>query len=231
MTTQAVAASIGSPQMSRLFSATATDGQYNNLNDTVTSTAIGLSMPNRTINYVCATVAAGCGTWRIISSQTNQIFRQGFCSLTGYVDPQQCMIAPLAIQPDMLFQIFSLAVDATAQQTNSLALITSNRGVEAFQRTDVPDNTATELISIISGLGVGDLLFGSTITNVKVQLENGAQLTSISFVDASGGTQYTGYGSTRLPDAGGVSTLYNGEYSAGIPVQKGWKLNETTVSA
>ena len=59
MTTQAVAASIGNPSMSRLFSATATDGQYNNLNDTVTSTAIGLSMPGRSVNYVCATVTAG----------------------------------------------------------------------------------------------------------------------------------------------------------------------------
>ena len=231
MTTQAVAASIGNPNMSRLFSATATDGQYNNLNDTVTSTAIGLSMPGKTINYVCATVTAGVGIWRIISSQTNRIFAQGFTSQITYVDPVECQISPLAIQPDMLFQIYCQPVDATAQQTNSVALVTSTRGVEAFFKTDVPDGTATELVSVISGLGVGDLLFGSTIKNVRVQLEGGATLTSISFIDASGGTQYTGYGSTRLPDAGGSSTHYNGDYLLNIPVQKGWKLNETTVSA
>lgn len=231
MTTQAVAASIGSPAMSRLFSTTATDGQYNNLNDTITSTAIGLSMPGRSINYVCATVTAGCGLWRIISSQTNQIYRQGFTSLVGFVNPEQCMIQPLAVQPDMLFQIFSLAVDGTAQQTNSVAIVTSNRGQEAFFKTDVPDNTATEMVSVISGLGVGDLLFGATINRVCVQLENGASLTSITFIDASGGTQYTGYGSTRLPDAGGTSTMKNASFPLAIPVQKGWKLNETTVSA
>ena len=231
MTTQAVAASIGNPNMSRLFSATATDGQYNNLNDTVTSTAIGLSMPGKTINYVCATVTAGVGIWRIISSQTNRIFAQGFTSQITYVDPVECQISPLAIQPDMLFQIYCQPVDATAQQTNSVALVTSTRGVEAFFKTDVPDGTATELVSVISGLGVGDLLFGSTIKNVRVQLEGGATLTSISFIDASGGTQYTGYGSRRLPDAGGSSTHYNGDYLLNIPVQKGWKLNETTVSA
>ena len=231
MTTQAVAASIGSPAMSRLFSATATDGQYNNLNDTITSTAIGLSMPGRSINYVCATVTAGCGLWRIISSQTNQIYRQGFTSQVGFVNPEQCMIQPLAVQPDMLFQIFSLAVDGTAQQTNSVAIVTSNRGQEAFFKTDVPDSTATEMVSVISGLGVGDLLFGATINRVCVQLESGASLTSITFIDASGGTQYTGYGSTRLPDAGGTSTMKNASFPLAIPVQKGWKLNETTVSA
>jgi hypothetical protein len=231
MTNQAVAASIGNPNMSRLFSATATDGQYNNLNDTVTSTAIGLSMPGRSISYVCATITAGCGLWRIISSQTNQIFRQGFTSQVGFVDPSECQITPLSIQPDMLFQVFSLAVNATPHQTSSVALVTSNRGVEAFFRTDVPDSTATELVSVISGLGVGDLLFGANINRVCVQLEGGATLTSITFIDASGGTQYTGYGSTRLPDAGGTSTHKNASFTLAIPVQKGWKLNETTVSA
>ena len=231
MTTQAVAASIGSPSMSRLFSATATDGQYNNLNGTITSTALGLTMPNRSINYVCATITAGAGLWRIISSQTNQIFRQGFTSQVTYVDPESCMIPALTIQPDMIFQIFSLAVDATAQQTNSVAIVTSSRGQEAFFKTDVVDATATEMVSVISGLGIGDLLFGSTIQRVCVQLEGGATLTSLAFIDASGGTQYTGFGSTRLPDAGGTSTMKNASFPLAIPVQKGWKMMETTVSA
>ena len=217
--------------MSRLFSATATDGQYNNLNGTITSTALGLTMPNRSINYVCATITAGAGLWRIISSQTNQIFRQGFTSQVTYVDPESCMIPALTIQPDMIFQIFSLAVDATAQQTNSVAIVTSSRGQEAFFKTDVVDATATEMVSVISGLGIGDLLFGSTIQRVCVQLEGGATLTSLAFIDASGGTQYTGFGSTRLPDAGGTSTMKNASFPLAIPVQKGWKMMETTVSA
>ena len=215
--------------MSRLFNATATDGQYTNLNGTITATALGLTMPGKSINYVCATVTNGAGLWRIISSQSNQIFRQGFTSQVGFVDPERCMIPALAIQPDMIFQIFSLPL-ADPTNTNSVALVTSNRGVEAFFKTAVVDATATEMVSVISGLGVGDLLFGANIQRVCVQLEGGASLTSVTFIDASGGTTYTGLGGTRLPDAGGWSTMKNASFPLAIMVQKGWKMNETTIS-
>ena len=230
MTTQAVAASVGNPNMTRIFSATAENGAYNNLNDSVTSTAIGLSMPGRTVNYVCATITAGVGLWRIISSTTNRIYSQGFCSPITFVDPTACMIEPLNIQPDMLFQIYCLPVDSTANQTNNVALVSSNRGVEAFRAVDSPVG-GSELLAITSGLGVGDLLFGATISNVRVQVEGGGMLTTIAFVDASGGTQYTGYGSARLPDAGGTSGQFNGDYALNIPVQKGWTCSIVTVSA
>ena len=231
MSNQAVAASIGNPNMTRIFSATATDDQYNNLNDSVTGTAIGLSMPGRQVSYVCATITAGVGLWRIISSQTNQIYRQGFTSKVGFVDPSACMIQPIQIQPDMLFQIYSLPSVVGEPRTNNVALVTSNRGVEAFASQAVADDTYRPLRSIISNLGIGDLLFGATIGNVRIQSEDGAALTSIEFKDASSGTQYTGYGSTRLPTAGGTSTLFNGDYPLSIPVQKGWVLNLKTVSA
>ncbi len=231
MTTVDTQSVIGNPRMSRVFSASSTDGQYNNQTDSVTTTAIGLSMPNQTINYVCATQATGLGVWRLISSTTNKIFRQGFTSKTGYVCPASCVIPAIAIQPDMLFQIYTLADDATANQSNCLALVDTNRGREAFVATDVPDSTATELKSLISDLGVGDLLFGATLNQVAVSGEAGMALTSITILDASSGTQYTGYGSYRLPTAGGKSALTNGVFPMAIPLSKGWKLKATTVTA
>ena len=231
MTTVATSAVIGNPRMSRIFSATSTDGIYNNQNDSVTSTAIGLSMPNQTITMVQASQATGLGVWRIMSSTTNQIYRQGFTNKTGYTEPADCMIQPLSIKSDMLFQVYTLADDATANESNALAFITSNRGVEAFYATNIADSTATELKSLLSGLGVGDLLFGATMSQVSVQGEAGMFLTSISVLDAASGTVMTSYGSTRLPTAGGKSALTNGVFNVSIPLQKGFVLKATTVSA
>ena len=121
MTTVVTSTVIGNPRMSRVFTATATDGQYNNANDSVTSTAIGLSMPGQTISYVQASQATGLGVWRIMSSTTNQIFRQGFTAKTGFICPASSSIPPLAIASDMLFQVYTLADDATASQSNALA--------------------------------------------------------------------------------------------------------------
>ena len=230
MTTVATTAAIGNPRMSRVFSATSTDGVYNNQNDSVTSTAIGLSMPNQTITYIQASQATGLGIWRIISSTTNQIVRQGFTSKTGYSCPASNQITPLAIKSDYLFQVYTLADDATADQSNVLALITSSRGVEAFTASNVDDNVATELTALISGLGVGDLLFGATMSNVAIQGEAGMFLTNITVLDAASGTVMTQTGSVRLPTAGGKSAMTNGVFNMSIPLQKGFKLQCSTVS-
>ena len=230
MTTVATTAAIGNPRMSRVFSATSTDGIYNNQNDSVTSTAIGLSMPNQTITYIQATQATGLGVWRIISSTTNQIVRQGFTSKTGYTCPASNQIAPLAIKSDYLFQVYPLADDATADESNVLALITSSRGVEAFVSLNTPDSTPTELTALISGLGVGDLLFGATMSDVAIQGEAGMFLTNITVLDAASGTVMTQTGSVRLPTAGGKSAMTNGVFNMSIPLQKGFVLKATTVS-
>jgi len=230
MTTVASTAVIGNPRMSRVFSATSTDGQYNNLNDSVTSTAIGLSMPNQTISYIQASQATGLGVWRIISSTTNQIIRQGFTAKTGYTCPASSAIAPLAIKSDYLFQVYTLADDATADQSNVLALITSSRGVEAFTASDVPDSTDTQLTALISGLGVGDLLFGATMSQVAIQGEAGMFLSNITVLDAASGTVMTQSGSVRLPTAGGKSAMTNGVFNMSIPLLKGFKLQCKTVS-
>jgi hypothetical protein len=231
MTNQAVTAVIGSPSMSRVFTATAQDGQYNNLNDSVTATNLGLTMPQRQISYICATMTEGAGLWRIISSQSNQIFAQGFCQKVGYVDAAACRIPTLTVQPDMLFQIYTLPVDATGLESNVLGLVTTNRGVEAFIAQNVVDGVPTEFVSLLSSLGVGDLLFGATIGRIQVAVESGGFLTSAVIVDASGGTTWTGYGNAKLPTAGGTSTLTNGDFMVSIPLKKGFKLNLKTVTA
>jgi len=230
MTTQAVSCVIGNPSMTRVFNATATDGQYNNLNDSVTATNLGLTMPGQQISYICATMTSGAALYRIISSQSNVIYRQGFCSKVGFVDPAECMIAPLTVQPDMLLQIYSLPVDATALESNVLGLITTNRGVEAFIAQNVVDAVPTEFTSLLSGLGVGDLLFGATMTRIRVAVESGGSLTSAVVVDAAGGTQWTGLGSTKLPTAGGTSTLVNADLMTNIGLKKGFKLNLQTIT-
>lgn len=231
MTSQESNTTIGNMNMSRIFNVTATDGQYNNADDTITSTSIGLSIPNQTITFVASTYAAGCSVWRIISSTTNTIKRQGFASQTAYSTQAECAIAPYVVQPDDLFQVYTQIVDATPNQANVLALVQSSRGVEAFSANGVIDATYTALTSLVSGLGLGNLLFGSTVTNVAVQVEDNGALGSIQFVDAASGTQYTGYGAHRSPDAGGLSMLTNGVFPVSIPVQKGWVLNVKTTSA
>ena len=186
-------------------------------------------MPNATISYVCATTGAGTGLWRIISSTTNMIHRQGIISKTGYVEPSECMIAPLVIKSDMLFQIY-VQPDILGK-TNSVALVYSNRGVEAFQCLASSNNSPSPLVSIISGLGVGNLLFGASISKIEVACDADAALNNITVIDATSGTQFTGYGNVRLPTAGGTSTQTNGVFPMAITVQKGWVVNIDTTSA
>jgi len=217
--------------VSRIFTVTGTDGTYSNATDTVSSTALGLALPGVTINLIQSTYAAGVGVWRIISSQTNVIKRQGFMSVAGYADPSEGMIPPYRIQSDDLFQVYTDIADANPNQSTVLALITSSAGVEAFTATSIPDATSISLTSLISGLGVGDLLFGKTVTQVAIQQEDGGSLGNITFIDAAGGTQYSGYGTHRLPTAGGQSNLTNGVFNVSIPVQKGWSLKVKVTSA
>ena len=69
------------------------------------------------------------------------------------------------------------------------------------------------------------------MTNVAVQGEAGMFLTSINLLDASSGTVMTQSGSVRLPTAGGKSAMTNGVFNMSIPLQKGFKLQLTTVTA
>jgi hypothetical protein len=93
------------------------------------------------------------------------------------------------------------------------------------------DGANTPLVSIISDLGVGNLLFGATVSRIEVAGEFGMALNNVNVVDAAGGTQFTGYGNYRLPTAGGTSTKLNGVFPMAIRVQKGWIVNTNVTTA
>ena len=61
MSTQAIVATVGNGTMSRTFSDTATDGQFDNniLTDDVAQTNLGLVMPTATVNNVAVEYTAG----------------------------------------------------------------------------------------------------------------------------------------------------------------------------
>ena len=143
----------------------------------------------------------------------------------------ECMISPLTIQPDMLFQIYAQPDNAGANESNLVALVYTERGVEAFQSIGALDAINSPLISIISGLGVGNLLFGATISKIAVAGEFGMALNNLNVVDAAGGTQFTGYGNYRLPTAGGTSTKVNGSFPMNVRIQKGWVVNVNPTTA
>jgi hypothetical protein len=229
MTTQAVSCIVGNSRMSRVFTATSTDNSYTNLTDSVTTTAIGLTLSGQTINYLCGTYESGAAIGRIISSQTNKVKVQFICSQVNYVDPSECAIAPYVVAPDDLLQIYSVVVNGAANTTNVLGLITSNRGVEPFTAT-ATDATLTPMTSIISGLGLGDLLFGATLQNVAISCEDNAQLTNITLVNAASGTDMTQQGSVRGATVGAMSLSMNGNFSMAYPIQKGYVLNCSTIA-
>jgi hypothetical protein len=231
MTTTTTNSTLGNANISRSFTSTNTDGTYGNTVDSVSAVSAGLSMPNVSITNVCSTIAAGCGAWRILNTTTNNIMRQGLCQEGGYVDYEACGISPYRLQNDDVFQVFTYAVDATANQSNVIALVSSSRGVEAFGATDVVDSTSTAMTSLVSGLGMGDLLFGNTISNVDIQVETGGACSRISIKRADGGTQWIGFGNYRLPTAGGTSTMTNGDFPMSIPVAQGWALECTVITA
>jgi hypothetical protein len=229
MTTQATNTSLGNANISRSFTNTNTDGAYGNTVDSVSGVSAGLSMPNVVITYVCSTIANGCGTWRLLNTTSNKIMRQGLCQDSGYVDYEACRIAPYKLQNDDVLQIFTYAA-AAATTSNVVALVSSSRGVEAFGAEGVADSTSTAMTSLVSGLGMGDLLFGNTVTNVDIQTESGGSCSRVTVKRADGGTQWIGFGGYRIP-YGSNSTMSNGDFPMSIPVSQGWALECTVISA
>ena len=152
-------------------------------------------------------------------------------SPAGFSDYTECQIPAYRVQNSDLFQCYTVAVDATANQSNVLALVTSNKGTEAFGGQDIPDATSTSITSLISGLVLGDLLFGNVVSNVAIQIEDLGNLSEITFIDAAGGTQATYYGNRRAPSAGGLSTLMDGNFPVRQQVEKGWLLKVNCTSA
>ena len=234
MTTQAITAIVGNNSMSKSFSDTATDGQYdgNIMLDTLSNNPLGILMPGVTINHVCVAYTAGACAWRIIDSVTLQVKRMGWAALADYTDYTYCRIQPYTVQKTDTLQVFPIAVDATGEQSAVLAWVSSGTGTELYSASDIPDNVATAITTAVNQQGIGDSLFGQTLTGISVQAEDGATLKEVTITDNAGGVIYTAYGTKRGLTAGSRSNYYNINLAGlNIPVSKGFILKVKTVTA
>ena len=234
MTTQATTAIVGNGSMSKSFSDTSTDGQWdgNVMLDDLGNNPLGLLMSGTTINHVCVVYTGGACAWRIVDSVSLRVKRQGWGSLTGYSDYDQCVIAPYTIQKTDTLQVYPVPVDATSSQSQVLAWVTSQSGTELYDAKDIPDNTATAITTAVNGQGIGDSIFGQRISRISVQVEDGGTCKEVTITDNAGGVIYTAYGTKRGLTAGSRSNYYNIDLEGlNIPVRKGFILKVKTVSA
>ena len=236
MTTQAVNAAVSTRSNGWTFAATATDGQWNVLIDDLSNSNLGILIPGQRIDNVLSNYTGGIGAVRIQDAITLAVKYRGFASAAGYSNYESQMMPPLQISPNDQLQMYTQPVDATANETNGLAWVTTNKGQqELFQVLGSIDNADTELTTAINGQSLGDVFFGTTINTINVQLEDGASLSNVTIIDSQGGTVMTLYGGQRGITAGssGMQNLYSNGVFRGlsIAVGKGWKIQVKTVTA
>ena len=234
MSTQSVTAIVGNNSLSKVFSDTATDSQWdgNILLDTLGSNPLGILMPRTMINYVAVTYSAGACAWRIIDSVTLQVKRQGWASLNGYSDADQNLIQPYMIQPTDTLQVYPVPIDATIGESNALVWVTANGKTELYSAEGIANETPTAVTTVVNNQGIGDSIFGQVISNISAQVEDGGTLSQITITDNTGGVIYTNYGTRRGVTAGSRSNYFNIELEGlSIPVSKGFILKVETVSA
>jgi len=234
MTTQTVTAVVGNDSFSKVFTVSATDGQWNSnfMLDTLSSTNLGILIPRATINHVCVQYAGGNCSWIIQDAQTLLVKRRGWGAPAGYTESTACQIASYVVQPNDVLVCFPQPVDATANQSNVLAWVTTSKGIELYAGNDIVDSTATEIKTAVNSQGIGDAAFGSTLQSLSVQVEDGGSLTQIKIFDSAGGLIFAQYGTVRGITAGSTSAYFNLNIpQLNIPVGKGWIFKVITVTA
>ena len=233
MTTQAVSVTIGNPMMSKIFGATVTDAQWSTpLLDTISSQNIGILTPNTVYNWAQAEYAAGLMAWRIQRSDTLNVSRRGWGVKAGQNCYESSIMPPTKINPTDILTVYALPVDATANQSNALAWITTTKGTELFGATDIADSTDTEIKSVINGMTLGDAFFNSSMQSISVQVEDGATLVDVTIKDAQGGVQWVVQGNVRGASVASTSNHYNLDVSGmGLQIGKGYKIFIQTVTA
>lgn len=210
MTTQAVTAVIGNGRESYNFTATATDGTFTGLTSENGAAALGVLIPNVTVNFVMSQYTEGCGVWRIRDTISNQIIAQNFMTASGYSwMPQSRLIAPVQIKANYALEVYTQPKDSTSNESNGLAIVYTNRGSELFQGLNIADSTDTSITTAIQGQSLGAAMFGATITRVEVQAQDGASLSRVTILNDNGGTQYLAYGGQRGVVAGQQNLALN----------------------
>jgi len=228
-----VTSTVGNGKMSKVFSATVADEAWKNMQDTLSNTNLGILIPRAVVNNVqTSSDGTGCLAWRIQNAQTLRVSRRGWGSKAPYNCYSSTMIQPHTIQPDEIIQYYSLAADATANQSSALAWVHTTKGTELYQAKDIADNTATAMTTSLQDQTLGDAAFNSVLTGFSVQAEEGAQVKKVEFIDSAGGVVLTIDGNVRMPTAGGTSMYYNLEAKGlSLPITKGFTMKVTTVTA
>lgn len=232
MTTQTCIAFVGNKMMSRSYSLSATDGKFegNNLVSVNANQQLGLEQTGINIDFLSMNYTGGGCLWRIQNSNTLKTERYGFASKAGYVCHSETKIPSYTIKSTDLLQVYPVAVNSTSGDTEVLGWVMTSRGVEPFGCTTSDNGVLTDTASLISGLSLGDYAFGSTLSKVCFQAEDGASLFSIAIIDATGGTVYQQTGNVRSPTAGSTNTQMNIEADLNIKIEKGWKLQVAVTS-
>ena len=223
MTTQTTTATAGNATRNRTFTATSTDGQWNNIVSSLSSQAIGLELPGITINSINLMYAAGVAIARIIDGKTLKVKSHVLGNKTGFSCQSESMIRPVILGSSDLLQVYPRAVNSTSNDSEVLGIVKTTGGNLPFECTTTSDNSATELKELNTAQGLGDVFFGSTVTELEFQAEDSATFNSITIVDQQGGTVGQWYGTVRAA-AGSKSNIFNIKVNTKIPVQKGWKL-------
>jgi len=233
MTTQTITATVGSSTFSRSFNDTSTDGQWtgNVLLDDLASNNLGLTQAGQVVSHLPLQYEGGLCAWRIQSTQTLKVKRQGF-GVKGSLHCWESNAVPsYTIASDDILTVYPMAMSPNPQQFNAMMLIQTSSGTEFFSASNVADETATALTSTESGQTLGDLFFGRTVTGLWVCLEDGATLQEVEVFDEAGGEVWSARGSVRLPTMGGTSAHYNLHASGlGIPIRKGFTIKVTGVA-
>jgi hypothetical protein len=231
MTTQTVEAVIANNTMSKVFSKSCTDGQWdgNTLTDTLSTQQLGIIMPNVTVNRVQCRYASGLAAWRIQNAATLTFQRWGFGVPANTACYSSQAIAPYRINPNDIFTVYPLPTDDDAGQANVAAWVQTSKGVELFSAENVQTGLATALTTVVNGQSLGDSMFNSTLQSVLIQVEDGAALTKVEIVDNQGGIVMTLQGGVRGANGGAMSLEYNLEARGlGVALGKGWALKVTT---
>jgi hypothetical protein len=227
MTAQDITATAGNPVLQRDFSAgSSTDGQWNNVTSTLSSQAIGLELPNVTLNNLQINYTAGAAVARIISGKTLRVKGHILANKVGYACVSSSMLSrPVKLMSDDLLQVYPVAVNATANDSEIIGLVHTTGGTLPFKATTTSDNTAMVVTELNTGQGIGDVFFQSIVTGFEFQAEDGALLNRMTILDSQGGTVSSYYGTVRGPVLGSLSNLYNIKVSGlRIPVFKGWNM-------
>lgn len=234
MTVQTVEAVVGNSTMSKVFSKSCTDGQWdsNTLTDTLSTQQLGIIMPGVTINRVQCRYGGGLAAWRIQNAATLTFQRWGFGVPPNTACYASQAIAPYRINPNDIFAVYPLPEDTDAAQSNVAAWVQTSKGVELFSAENTMSGIATEMTTVVNGQSLGDSMFNSTLQSVLVQCEDGSAVAKVEIVDNQGGIVMTLQGGVRGTNGGAMSLEYNLQATGlGVALGKGWALKVTTTDS